>query len=141
MASVNMVVLVGRVGKEPEIKALANGNSVANFSVATSETWKDKTSGEKQEKTEWHNITIYGKLADIVGKYVHKGDMLYLRGKLQTRKWTDKAGVDRYTTDVVCDDMTMLGGKKPQGDSATESSTAAVPAGAAGKDLDEDIPF
>lgn len=106
---INRVTLIGNVGKDPEIKRVGD-NNVANFSLATSETYKDK-SGNKQTNTEWHNITIWGKLADVVEKYVKKGDRLYLEGKISYRSYDDKEGVKRYVTDIVCNSMTMLGGK------------------------------
>lgn len=110
MASVNKVIILGRLGKDPEIRFIPNGEAVANFSIATSETWKSKD-GEKQEKTEWHNCVAYRKLAEIIGEYVKKGSQLYIEGKLQTRKWQDKEGKDRYTTEIIVDEMKMLGGK------------------------------
>lgn len=134
MASFQQVVLMGNLGRDPEIKHTASGQAVANFSIATSEKYKDK-SGEKVEKTEWHNIVIWGKLAEIVGKYVTKGSTVHLVGKLQTRKWQDKEGKDRYTTEVVCHEMTMCGGgNKSDGEpkqSALEESAYD----------DSDIPF
>jgi single-strand DNA-binding protein len=109
-ASVNKVILIGNLGKDPEVRYMQNGDAVANITLATSETWKDKN-GERQEKTEWHRITFYRKLAEIVGKYVKKGMPIYLEGRLETRKWTDKGGIERYTTEVVSDDMKMLAPK------------------------------
>jgi single-strand DNA-binding protein len=143
MASVNKVILIGHLGKDPEVKALPSGVAVCNFSVATSEEWKDKA-GVKQEKTEWHNITVFDKLADICGKWLHKGSQVYLCGKLQTRKWQDKEGKDRYTTEIICNEMKMLGGK-PADAQAADPSPAASPgaaaAPAAGGKFDDDIPF
>lgn len=109
MASVNKVTLLGRIGKDPELRYMPNGDAVCNFSLATSETWKDKN-GEKKESVEWHNVTIYRKLGEIAGQYLKKGSQVYLEGKLKTRKWQDKQGNDRYTTEVICDEMVMLGG-------------------------------
>jgi single-strand DNA-binding protein len=111
MASVNKAILIGNLGKDPEIRFMPDGKEVANFSIATSESWKDKSTGEKQEKTEWHNITVYGRLAEIVGQYLRKGASVYVEGRLQTRKWQDKNGQDRYTTEIVASEMRMLGGK------------------------------
>jgi len=111
MASVCKVIIVGSLGKDPEIRNAANGNTIVNMSVATSESWKDKATGEKKEQTEWHRIVIFGKLADIAGQFLKKGSLVYLEGSLKTRKWTDKDGADRYTTEVVCDRMQMLGSK------------------------------
>lgn len=109
MSGVNKVILVGRLGKEPEVRNV-NGAAVANFSIATSESYKDRQSGEKKEITEWHNIVVWRQLAEIVQRYVHKGDMIYIEGKLRTRSW-EKDGVTRYTTEVVADNLTMLGSR------------------------------
>ncbi|KDN94641.1 single-stranded DNA-binding protein [Hydrogenovibrio marinus] len=123
MRGVNKVILVGTLGRDPEMKYAANGNAIANLSLATSENWTDKNSGQKQEKTEWHRVVIFGKLAEIAGQYLTKGSQIYLEGKLQTRKWQDQnTGQDRYSTEVVIDfngQMQMLGGgNKPQGQGA-----------------------
>jgi len=107
MSGVNKVILVGRLGKDPEVRNLDNGAAVANFTIATSESYKDKTTGEKKEITEWHNIVLWRGLAEISQKYLHKGDMVYIEGKLRTRSW-EKEGVTRYTTEIVADNMTML---------------------------------
>ncbi|HOY70928.1 MAG TPA: single-stranded DNA-binding protein [Methylotenera sp.] len=109
MASVNKVILVGNLGRDPEVRFMPNGEAVCNFSIATTENWKDK-SGAKQEKTEWHNIVMYRKLAEIAGEYLKKGRPVYVEGRLQTRKW-EKDGVTRYTTEIIADQMQMLGGK------------------------------
>jgi len=106
--SVNKVILVGNLGKDPELRYTPNGTAVANFPIATSENFKD-SQGNKQERTEWHNIVVWRQLAEICGKYLHKGKQVYIEGKLQTRKWQDKNGVDRYTTEIVADSMQMLG--------------------------------
>lgn len=111
MSGVNKVILIGNVGKEPEIKQMQSGNSVANVTLATSEKWKDKNSGEQKEKTEWHRVVFFRRLAEIVGQYVAKGSKIYVEGKLQTRKWQDQNGQDRYTTEIVADQMQMLSGK------------------------------
>jgi single-strand DNA-binding protein len=121
MSGVNKVILVGRLGKDPEVRNLENGATVANFTVATSESYKDKTTGEKKEITEWHNIVLWRGLAEISQKYLHKGDMVYIEGKLRTRSW-EKEGVTRYTTEVVADNMTMLSTK---GSGGTPSSAYA----------------
>lgn len=110
MSSVNKVILVGRLGNDPEIKGMPSGDNVVNLSLATSENWKDKD-GEKQEKTEWHKVVAFGKLADICGKYLVKGKQIYIEGRLQTRQWEDKEGVTKYTTEIVANNMVMLGGK------------------------------
>ncbi|HSI44794.1 MAG TPA: single-stranded DNA-binding protein [Methylophilus sp.] len=116
MASVNKVILVGNLGRDPEVRFMPNGEAVANFSIATTENWKDK-SGVKQEKTEWHNIVIYRKLAEIAGEYLKKGRPVYIEGRLQTRKW-EKDGVTRYTTEIVADQMQMLGSGREGGSTA-----------------------
>ena len=108
--SVNKVILVGRLGKDPELRFMPNGEAVTNATIATSENWKDKN-GDRQEKSEWHNLTFYRKLAEIAGGYLKKGSMVYIEGKITTRKWQDKEGKDRYTTDIIVDEMQMLGGK------------------------------
>jgi single-strand DNA-binding protein len=110
MASVNRVILIGNLGRDPEVRYGASGEAITNVSLATSETWKDK-SGEKQEKTEWHRVVFFGKTAEIAGEYLRKGSQIYVEGRLQTRKWTDKDGADRYTTEIVGDRMQMLGQK------------------------------
>ncbi|GAB4253634.1 MAG: single-stranded DNA-binding protein [Ekhidna sp.] len=109
MSGVNKVILVGRLGKDPEVRHLENGATVANFSMATSETYKDRQTGERREQTEWHNVVLWRGLAEVAEKYVKKGDMIYVEGKLRTRSW-EKDGITRYTTEVVGDNMTMLGG-------------------------------
>ena len=116
MAGVNKVILVGRLGKDPESKTFANGGTVVQFTMATSENWRDKATGERKEKTEWHRVKFTRKLAEIVGEYVRKGQMIYVEGKLETQKYTDKQGIERYSTDVVANEMQMLGGKKEGGD-------------------------
>lgn len=110
MASVNKVILVGNLGRDPEVRYMPNGEAVCNFSIATTDTWKDK-SGAKQERTEWHNIVMYRKLAEIAGEYLKKGRPVYVEGRLQTRKWQTKEGQDRYTTEIIADQMQMLGGR------------------------------
>ena len=156
MASVNKVILVGRLGKDPEVRYLPDGGAVCNITLATSETWKDKTSGEKQEKTEWHRVTFYRKLAEIAGEYLKKGREIYVEGRLETRKWTDKEGRDRYTTEIIANEMQMLGSRPSGGSEAMESAPKAAAAEAAGggvkpaakksggasfDDMDDDIPF
>ena len=101
MSGINKVILVGNIGAKPEVKYSSNGSAIANLSVATSETWNDRNSGEKQEKTEWHRVSLYGKLAEIAGQYLNTGSKVYVEGKLQTRKWQDQSGQDRYTTEIV----------------------------------------
>ncbi len=115
MKGVNKVILIGTLGQDPEVRYMPNGGAVANISLATNESWKDKNTGEQKEKTEWHRVVIFGKLAEIAGEYLHKGSQVYIEGKLQTRKWQDQAtGADKYTTEVLVDfggQMQMLGGK------------------------------
>lgn len=114
---INKVILIGHLGQDPEVRYLPNGNAVANITLATSETWRDKQSGEQKERTEWHRVVFFGKLAEIVGEYLRKGSQVYVEGRLQTRKWQDQSGQDKYTTEVVVDmggTMQMLGGR-PQG--------------------------
>ncbi|WP_018691504.1 single-stranded DNA-binding protein [Algicola sagamiensis] len=111
---VNKVILVGNLGQDPEVRYMPNGNAVANISIATSESWKDRNTGQQQEKTEWHRVVIFGKLAEIAGEYLRKGSQVYVEGKLQTRKWQDQSGQDRYSTEVVVDmggNLQMLGGR------------------------------
>jgi len=108
MASVNKVILLGNLGKDPEIKYMANGDAICNATIATAEQWKDK-SGEKKEKTEWHRVTFYRMLAEIAGEYLKKGSSIYVEGRLETRKWTDKEGKERYTTEIIASEMKMLG--------------------------------
>lgn len=140
MASVNKVILVARLGKDPEIRTMSNGKSVANFSVATSRQWKNQN-GEKQEETEWSNIVAYDKLADIIGKYLHKGSQVYLEGRLQTKKWTDKEGKDRYTTEIIASEMQMLDGKKDSGWSSAAPANHPAAGGGGTTDGEDSIPF
>ena len=136
---VNKVILVGTCGQDPEVKYLSNGNAVTNLSLATSEQWKDKQSGEKKEKTEWHRVVIFGKVAEIAGEYLRKGSQVYIEGKLQTREW-EKDGIKRYSTEIVVDmqgTMQLLGGK-PSADGGQQQEPQPVP----GVDqFDDDIPF
>lgn len=122
MASVNKVILVGNLGRDPEVRYMPNGDAVANYSIATTETWKDKN-GMRQEKTEWHNIVMYRRLAEIAGEYLKKGSSVYIEGRLQTRKWQDKQGNDRYTTEIVADQMQMLGGRNSGGGGGYEGGS------------------
>lgn len=121
---VNKVILVGKLGQDPEVRYTQGGAAIANLSIATSETWRDKATGEQKEKTEWHRVVIFGKLAEIAGEYLKKGSQVYIEGALQTRKWTDNAGVDKYTTEVVVNvggSMQMLGGKSDGQQSASKT--------------------
>lgn len=134
MASVNKVILIGNLGKDPEVRQMPNGESVASVTLATTESWKDK-GGVKQEKTEWHNLVFYRRLAEIVGEYLKKGSQIYIEGKLQTRKWQTKEGHDRYTTDVVVNEMQMLGSRRVGQTSQPTSKSSVSNAD------DFDIPF
>jgi len=116
MASVNKAILIGNLGKDPEVRYMPSGEAIANITLATTDTWKDK-SGEKQEKTEWHRVSFFGRQAEVVGEYLKKGSQIYVEGRIQTRKWQDKEGQDRYTTEIVADRMQMLGGKSSGGGS------------------------
>ncbi len=153
--SVNKVILVGRLGKDPETRYMTNGEAVTNATLATSENWKDKA-GEKQEKTEWHNLVFYRRLAEVAGEYLKKGSQVYIEGKIQTRKWQDKeTGKDRYTTEIIVNEMQMLGSKSgagsfevvenqsaPAARSAPVAKPAAAPAAKGNFDnFDDDIPF
>jgi single-strand DNA-binding protein len=150
--SVNKVILVGRLGKDPETRYMTSGEAVTNATLATSENWKDKN-GEKQERTEWHNLVFYRRLAEIAGEYLKKGSQIYVEGKLQTRKWQTKEGQDRYTTEIIVNEMQMLGSKsggassfevmdKPAATAGAPASAASAPAKPGGFDnFDDDIPF
>ncbi|MET3434820.1 single-strand DNA-binding protein [Herbaspirillum seropedicae] len=120
MASVNKVIIVGNLGRDPETRYMPNGEAVTNIAVATTESWKDKNTGEKKELTEWHRITFYRKLAEIAGQYLKKGSQIYVEGRLQTRKWQDKEGVERYTTEIIADTMQMLGSRQGGGGGGTD---------------------
>ena len=134
---VNKVILIGNLGRDPEVRYSPSGSAVANVTLATSESWKDKNSGEKQEKTEWHRVVFFGRLAEIAGEYLKKGSQVFVEGRLQTRKWQDKEGKDRYTTEIVANEMQMLGSRGGAGvpnDSFNQDQPAAAensaPAGA-----------
>ena len=160
MASINKVILVGNLGRDPETRYMPDGGAVTNVSIATTDTWKDKTSGEKKEATEWHRVVFFNRLAEIAGEYLKKGSQVYVEGRLRTRKWQDKEGQDKYSTEIVCDTMQMLGGRQgagegggkgaDRGDTSDRGSPPPegrpAPAGAkkpAGKfdDMEDDIPF
>lgn len=149
---INKAIIVGNLGRDPEVRYTANGSAVANVTVATSESWKDKQSGERQERTEWHRVVFFGRLAEIAEEYLKKGSQVYIEGSIRTQKWQDKeSGQDRYTTEIVARDMQMLGsrGGEASGGSgddysgAASSATASSGGGASGRDpdLDDDIPF
>lgn len=156
MASVNKVILIGNLGRDPETRYMPDGGAITNISLATTETWKDKN-GDKQEKTEWHRVAFFGKLAEIAGEYLKKGSQCYVEGRLQTRKWQDKDGQDKYTTEIVADRMQMLGsrqgmgggdrggagGDMPERESGGARPTSKPAAKSGGKfdDFEDDIPF
>ena len=151
MASVNKVILVGNLGRDPETRYTTGGEAVTNVSIATTDSWKDKA-GEKQERTEWHRVAFFGKLAEIAGEYLKKGSQVYVEGRLQTRKWQDKEGQEKYTTEIIADRMQMLGSRAGGGGGGGEppererSAGGGKPAGSAPAkknvdDLDDDIPF
>ncbi|WP_339036969.1 single-stranded DNA-binding protein [Serratia symbiotica] len=168
---INKVILVGNLGQDPEVRYMPNGGAVANITLATSESWRDKTTGEKKEKTEWHRVVLFGKVAEVAGEYLRKGSQVYIEGSLQTRKWTDQAGAEKYTTEVVVNiggTMQMLGGRqgggapagggqggwgqpqKPQSSNAFSGGQKGLPAQNNASvassneppiDFDDDIPF
>jgi single-strand DNA-binding protein len=151
MASVNKAIIIGYLGRDPESRYLPSGEAVTNMNIATSDTWKDKQTGEKREATEWHRVTTFGKLAEICSEYLKKGSQVYFEGALRTRKWTDKDGVDRYTTEIRADVMRMLGGR-PDGQPRSEKSDApqqpvrqeqqpVKKSASKFDDMEDDIPF
>ena len=128
MASVNKVILVGNLGQDPEVKYMPSGGAATNVSIATTDSWKDKDTGQKQERTEWHRVVFFNRLAEIVGQYLKKGSQVYIEGRLQTKKWQDQSGQDRYTTEIIASSMQMLGGKGAgTGDGATDYSNNNAP--------------
>ena len=163
MASVNKVILIGNCGRDPEIRYAPSGAAICNVSIATSRSWKDKTSGERQEETEWHRVVFYDRLAEIAGEYLKKGKSVYVEGRLKTRKWTDKDGVEKYSTEIIAQEMTLLGSREGAGGGpgggmddgggapAPRSAPAPRPAPASKPaaqksstgfdDMDDDIPF
>jgi single-strand DNA-binding protein len=163
MASVNKVIIIGNLGKDPEVRYLPSGSAICNITVATSRQWKDKNSGERQEETEWHRITFFDRMAEIAGEYLKKGRPVYVEGRLKTRKYTDKDGVEKYATDIVATEMQLLGGREggggmggddmgggeraPAPRSTPPARSAPAPTKPAAKsptgfdDMDDDIPF
>lgn len=135
MASLNKVTLIGNLGADPEVRHMTNGDQVANIRLATTDTWRDKASGEQRESTEWHRVVFYRRLAEIVGQYLNKGSQVYIEGRIKTRKWTDKDGQERYTTEIEATEMKMLGGRRDG------QGNQALPQGGSVADLDDDIPF
>ncbi|NJN41027.1 MAG: single-stranded DNA-binding protein [Flammeovirgaceae bacterium] len=147
MSGVNKVILVGRLGKDPEVRNLDSGATVCNFTMATSESYRDKTTGEKKEITEWHNIVLWRGLADVAAKYLHKGDQVYIEGKLRTRSW-EKEGVTKYTTEIIGDNMTMLGSRSSGSSSGSDYASSSAPARSASDEFKpsanndtDDLPF
>ena len=146
MASVNKVILVGNLGADPETRFMPNGDAVANIRLATTESWKDKASGEKKEITEWHRVVLYRKLGEIAGQYLKKGSAVYIEGRIRTRKWQDKEGQERYTTEIEANEMQMLGGKSDRSESAPsqpkqEQRNAQGAPKTSFVDMGDDIPF
>jgi single-strand DNA-binding protein len=160
MASVNKVILIGNLGKDPEVRYAPSGSAIANVAIATSRQWKNKDSGERQEETEWHRVVFYDRLAEIAGEYLKKGKSVYIEGRLKTRKWTDKDGVEKYTTEIIAQEMTMLGSRGEGGGGDVEMGSAPAPRSAPARqapaaaskpaatksstgfdDMDDDIPF
>ncbi len=152
---VNKVILIGNLGNDPEVRYAPNGSAIANITLATSETWRDKTSGELQDRTEWHRVVFFNRLAEIVGEYLRKGSKIYIEGSLRTRKWQDKTGADRYTTEIIANEMHMLDSRGANANSSNTSNSTHAPAAATTnqaanpqlepvaeiKDFDDDIPF
>lgn len=144
MASVNRVILVGNLGADPETRFMPNGDAVANIRLATTESWKDKATGEKKDLTEWHRVVFYRKLAEIVGQYLKKGSAVYIEGRIRTRKWQDKEGQERYTTEIEATEMQMLGGKPDAGSAPQRSEPTKQKDKVFGgpiEEMDSDIPF
>ena len=140
---INKVIVVGNLGADPDTRAMPSGNQVTNISVATSESWNDKVTGDKQERTEWHRVVFYGRLAEIAGDYLKKGSQVYVEGKLQTRKWEDKEGKERWTTEIIANQMQMLGERMSQGTSNQNNVTKSdSPSNEfVDEEFDDDIPF
>jgi len=149
---INKVILIGNLGADPETRAMPSGTTVANLRIATSESWRDKQSGEQQERTEWHRVALFGRLGEVAAEYLRKGSQVYIEGSLRTRKWQDKQGNERYSTEIVANDMQMLGGRGgggAAGAASTGGAGAAAPAfaeesgggGGRSEEFDDDIPF
>lgn len=143
---INKVILIGNLGADPETRYMPSGGAVTNIRIATSESWKDKTTGEQQERTEWHNVAFFGRLAEIAAEYLRKGSQVYVEGRLRTRKWQDKEGHDRYTTEVIANEMQMLGGRSggaagAGGGGGGQARREEPDMPPASSELDDDIPF
>ena len=156
MASINKVIVVGNLGREPEVRYMPSGEQITNITVATTDRWRDKATGEQREQTEWHRISFFGKLAEIAGQYLKKGSQVYVEGRLRTRKYTDKDGIDRYTTEIIADTMQMLGSRQGAGDPSDDRGSYQPPSRpvqggnqrqqgsrppSLSSDMDDDIPF
>ena len=145
MRGVNKVILVGHLGQDPDVRAMPSGSSVANLSLATNEQWRDKNTGEQQERTEWHRLALFGKLAEIAGQYLRKGAQVYVEGRLRTRKWQDRDGHDRYSTEIVVNELQMLGGRGSLSQAGPERPSPPAesrdPASRPDMPFDDDIPF
>lgn len=150
MASVNKVIIVGNLGRDPEMRTFPSGDQVANVTIATTDRWRDKNTGENKEATEWHRVSFHGRLAEIVGQYLRKGSQVYVEGSLRTRKWTDQSGQERYATEIRADSMQMLGGRgdgegsqrpAPRAAPAPRPAPPPTAAGSGFNDMDDDIPF
>lgn len=154
MASVNKVILIGNLGKDPEVRYTPDNSAITNITLATTYTWKDRQSGDKKEETEWHRVAFFGRLAEVAGEYLKKGSPVYVEGRLRTRKWQDKEGKDRYTTEIVADAMQLLGSRSGMGGGDTSERATSAPsssgtaaaapskgAGARFDDFEDDIPF
>ncbi|MGH8222780.1 MAG: single-stranded DNA-binding protein [Woeseiaceae bacterium] len=140
---VNKVIIIGNLGADPDTRYIPSGSAVTNLSVATNESWKDKQTGEQKDRTEWHKVAMFGRLAEIAAEYLRKGSQVYIEGRLRTRKWQDQQGNDRYTTEIVADEMQMLGGRGGGGamPAMSDSSERSPAPAASSDDFDDDIPF
>ena len=144
MASINKVIIVGNLGRDPEVRYTTDNNAIANVSIATTDRYKDKTTGEQKEITEWHRVVFFNRLGEIAAEYLKKGSQVYIEGKLRTRKWTDNNGVEKYSTEIIADQLQMLGGRASEATSATPAPSAPrqpKPVDELADDLDDDIPF
>ena len=151
MASVNKVIVVGNLGRDPETRYMPSGDAMTNIAVATTDKWKDKATGEQKEATEWHRIAFFGKLAEIAGQYLKKGSQVYVEGKLRTRKWTDKDGIEKYSTEIIADSLQMLGSRQGGGSAPMDEMVSSAPKSGAPRapakqapnmsEMDDDIPF
>ena len=142
---INKVIIVGNLGGDPETRYMPSGSAVTNLTVATNESWKDKQTGEQKDRTEWHKVAMFNRLAEVAAEYLRKGSQVYIEGKLRTRKWQDKSGQDRWTTEIIADEMQMLGGRGGGGSAPMKSSSDSAPSSAPPQpgpdDFDDDIPF